>query len=131
MSDSTIAFHHNHMISENPKEAASWYADMLGGRIVGGKEALDAPSVVVTFRGIILIIRRRNPGENIKAKESLAWGIDHFGFQVEGDFDGYCNGLKEKGVKFTRDPMDINPTMRIAFIEGPDGVSIELVQNKR
>jgi catechol 2,3-dioxygenase-like lactoylglutathione lyase family enzyme len=104
---------------------------MLGGRIVGGKEALDALSVVVTFRGIILIIRRRNSGENIKAKESLEWGIDHFGFQVEGDFDGYCNGLKEKGVKFTRDPMDINPTMRIAFIEGPDGVSIELVQNRR
>ena len=131
MSDASIAFHHNHLISENPKASASWYADKLGGRIIGGEKALEAPSIVVTFKGMILIIRGRNEGENIKAKDNLEWGLDHFGFQIDGDFDGYCNGLKEKGVKFTRDPVDINPAMRIAFIEGPDGASIELVHNKR
>ena len=131
MSDASISFHHNHLISENPRECASWYAEKLGGRIAGGEKALEAPSIVVTFKGMILIVRGQNKGETISAKDSLEWGIDHFGFQVEGDFDGYCNKLKENGVKFTRDPMDINPTMRIAFIEGPDGVSIELVHNRR
>ncbi|MBA3027308.1 MAG: VOC family protein [Desulfobacteraceae bacterium] len=131
MSESTIAFHHNHMISEDPKTAASWYADKLGGRIIGGPEALEAPSIVVTFKGIVLIIRGRNTGEKIKAKQGLEWGMDHFGFQVEGDFDAYCKGLKEKGVIFTLDPVDINPNLRIAFIEAPDNTSIELLQNKR
>ena len=130
MADASISFHHNHLISENPSACATWYAEKLGGRIAGGEKALSAPSIVVTFKGMILIIRARNDGENVLAKDKLEWGIDHFGFLIEGDFDGYCNALKEKGVKFTREPMDINPTMRIAFIEGPDGVSIELVHNK-
>ena len=131
MANSSISFHHIHLISEDPKASASWYADKLGGRIVGGENALTAPSIVVTFKGIILIIRGRNSGEAVVVKEGPEWGLDHFGFQVEGDFDAYCNGLKENGVTFTLDPMDINPTMRIAFIKGPDGASIELVQNKR
>ena len=127
MTEATISFHHNHLISEDPKASAVWFAEKLGGRIAGGEKALDAPSIVVTFKGMILIIRARNEGENISAKESPEWGLDHFGFLVEGDFDGYCNALKEKGVKFTREPMNISAAMRIAFIEGPDKVSIELV----
>ena len=52
------------------------------------------------------------------------------GFHVDGDFDGYCDDLKAKGVKFTMDPVNINPNLRIAFIEAPDGESIELLQQK-
>ena len=128
MSDATIAFHHNHLISEDPKASATWYAEKLGGRILGGPEALNSPSIMVRFKGMILIIRGRNADENIGSKDSTQWGLDHFGFQVEGDFNAYCNGLKEKGVTFTRDPVEINPNLRIAFIEDPDGVSIELLQ---
>ena len=131
MSEASIAFHHNHFISEDPKAAASWYAEKLGGRIIGGPEALKSPSIMVSFKGILLIIRGRNPGEKIDAKDGVEWGLDHFGFQVEGDFDGYCNGLKEKGVTFTLDPVDFNSNLRIAFLQGPDGVSIELLQNKK
>jgi hypothetical protein len=38
--------------------------------------------------------------------------------------------LKEKGVAFSLDPVDFNPTTRIAFISAPDGVSIELLNRK-
>ncbi len=130
MSEFSISFHHNHLISEDPKSTASWYADKLGGRIAGGPEALDAPSILVTFKGILLIIRSLNSGEDISSKQGSEWGMDHFGFQVEGDFDSYCNELKGNGVTFTLDPRDIGSDLRIAFIEAPDGVSIELLQRK-
>lgn len=131
MSESSIAFHHNHFISEDPKAAATWYAEKLGGRIIGGEKALDAPSIMVTFKGIMLIIRARNEGEEIGKKAGLEWGVDHYGFHVDGDFDGYCDELKEKGVTFTLDPVNLNPNLRIAFIEAPDNVSIELLQTKQ
>jgi hypothetical protein len=35
-------------------------------------------------------------------------------------------GTKKNGVKFTIDPVDFSPTVRIAFIEAPDGVSIDM-----
>jgi len=63
-------------------------------------------------------------------RQGLQWGIDHFGFTVRGDLDAYCNTLKQKGVVFTVDPMDFGPTLRIAFLQAPDGVTIELLQRK-
>jgi len=128
MADNSISFHHNHLISEDPKAAATWYADKLGGRIAGGEKALEAPSILVTFKGVILIIRSRNAGEEIGAKQGPAWGMDHFGFHVDGDFDAYCDELKANGVTFSLDPVNINPSLRIAFIEAPDGERIELLQ---
>ena len=131
MSENSIAFHHNHLISEDPKSAALWYSEKLGGRILGGEKALDGPSVLVTFKGVILIIRKQNEGEEVSAKKGVEWGMDHFGFHIDGDFDGYCDDLKKIGVTFTLDPVDISPTTRIAFITGPDNLSIELLQNKQ
>ena len=54
-------------------------------------------------------------------------GIDHFGFAVK-NIDGICATLKEKGVRFTLEPYDIRPGTRIAFIRGPENISIELLE---
>ena len=35
--------------------------------------------------------------------------------------------LKAKGVEFTREPTTVRPGVRICFIRGPEGVSIELL----
>jgi hypothetical protein len=77
-----------------------------------------------------VIIRGQRPEEKVADKTGFEFGTDHFGFRIEGDFDGFCGGLKKSGVKFTVDPMDFTPSLRIAFIEAPDGVSIELLQRK-
>ena len=36
--------------------------------------------------------------------------------------------LKAKGAEFTMEPNDIRPGTRIAFLRGPEGVSIELLE---
>jgi catechol 2,3-dioxygenase-like lactoylglutathione lyase family enzyme len=130
MSDASILFDHVHLVSKDPKSTADWYEEKLGGRVVNSSEVRGAPSIVVSFKGATIIIRGRRPGEQVKEKNGIEWGTDHFGFRVEGDFDGFCGDLKKNGVKFTVDPMDFGPTARIAFIEAPDGVSIELVHRK-
>ena len=50
--------------------------------------------------------------------------------RVKGDFDGFCADLKKKDVTFSLEPTDFNPTTRIAFINAPDGVSVELLNRK-
>ena len=130
MTDSSVVFHHVHLISEDPESAASWYVDNLGAKKIGSNEVLGAPQAIVAFQGATIIIRGRRPGEQVESKQNLQWGTDHFGFQIGGDFDGFCDGLKEKGVTFTMDPTDFTPTVRIAFIVAPDGVSIEILQSK-
>ena len=36
--------------------------------------------------------------------------------------------LKAKGVRFTLDPTTIRPGVRIAFLRGPEEISIELLE---
>lgn len=130
MSNATVIFDHVHLISKDPKSAASWYEEKLGGRVVNTSEVRGAPSIVVAFKGATVIIRGQRTGEEVNDKTGVEYGTDHFGLRIEGDFDGFCGDLKKNGVKFTVDPMDFTPTVRIAFIEAPDGVSIELLQRK-
>jgi lactoylglutathione lyase len=130
MSDATVIFDHVHLISKDPKSAASWYEGKLGGRVVNKSEFRGAPSIVVAFKGATVIIRGQRPGEEVGDKKGLEYGLDHFGLRIEGDFDGFCEDLKNKGVKFTADPVDIPPAIRFTFIEAPDGVSIELLHRK-
>jgi len=125
-----ISFDHVHVISPDPKATADWYVEKLEGLVQRSVEIKGAPQIYVEFTGGAIIIRGERDGETAEKKAELAWGTDHFGFRVEGDFDNFCRDLKEKGVRFTVEPFDFNSTTRIAFIEDPDGVKIELLQKK-
>lgn len=130
MANATLAFDHVHVLAKDPHAAAGWYVDKLGGELVKSGDAKGAPQIYVSFGGAMIIVRGQRPGELAKDKSNLEWGADHFGFQVKGDFDGFCAGLKQKGVAFSMEPTDINPTTRIAFVDAPDGVSVELLSRK-
>ena len=130
MDKATLSIDHLHLISEDPQSAAFWYVDKLGAKIVMSYEVLGAPQVIIAVGGTTIIIRGRRPKEQPSKKPGLQWGLDHFGFKVAGDFDGFCDELKKKGVTFTMDPVDFSPGLRIAFIQAPDGVSIELLQRE-
>lgn len=130
MNDTDIVFDHVHLISKDPQTTATWYAERLGGKVISRSEFRGVPQVIVAFKGATIIIRGQRPGEQAVEKNGIHWGTDHFGFSLEGDFDGFCEALKKTGVKFTVEPVDFNPNLRIAFIEAPDGVSIELLQRK-
>lgn len=131
MSDAAIVFDHVHLVSEDPESAGSWYEDNLGGKVVGRSQVGGSLTVRVAFDGATIIIRGKRANEQPNIKPGMQWGTDHFGFSMIGDFDSYCNDLKSKGVRFTLDPVDFTPDIRIAFIEAPDNVSIELLQRKK
>ena len=130
MPNTTLAFDHVHLVSKDPQAAANWYADKLGGEVVRNAEVRGAPQIYVSFGDAMVIVRGQRPAELAAEKAGLQWGVDHFGLQVKGDFDGFCAGLRNKGVAFSMDPTDFNPTTRIAFIKAPDGVSVELLNRK-
>ena len=130
MPQASLGFDHVHLVAKDPRDTARWYVDKLGGEIVRDIEVRGAPQVYVSFNGFIVIVRGQRPAESVRDKPGLEWGVDHFGLRVRGDFDGFCTGLKGKGVTFSLEPTDFNPTTRIAFINAPDGVSIELLDRK-
>ncbi|OGA50725.1 MAG: hypothetical protein A3F74_10840 [Betaproteobacteria bacterium RIFCSPLOWO2_12_FULL_62_58] len=130
MPNARLAFDHVHLVSKDPHAAANWYVDKLGGEVVRSVEVRGAPQIYVSFGGAMVIVRGQRPAELAAEKPGLQWGVDHFGMRVQGDFDGFCTGLRNQGVAFSMDPTDFNPTTRIAFIKAPDGVSVELLHRK-
>lgn len=125
-----IFFDHVHIISQNPEESAEWFVEMLRGKRGETVEIQGAPQIYISFDGAKIIIRGQRNGETALDKARVEWGTDHFAFQVKSNFHEYCEGLQSKGVKFTLNPTQFNPSTLIAFIEAPDGVSIELLQRK-
>ena len=131
MPNPNVTFDHVHLISKDPAAAANWYVDKLGGDIVKNVTVKGAPQVYVEIGGgAMLIVRGERPGESTDSKSSLEWGVDHFGVRVTGDFDAFCASLKTKGVQFSVEPTQFNPTTQLAFINAPDGVSVELLNRQ-
>ena len=140
MSGGQIVFDHVHVICKDPDAAAQWYVDMLGGTIMRRGEVRGAPQIAVQFAGATILVRGQRPGEHPGDKNTLQhfetfvshdqWGTDHFGFKVVGDLIDFCHAIREKGGTFAVEPYEFVPGTRIAYLAGPDGVSIELVESK-
>lgn len=125
-----VRFDHVHLVAKDPVKTAQWYAENLNGTIWKNVEVRGAPQVYVQFGDSYVIVRGQRGAESPDAKNSLEWGIDHFGVRVHGDFNEFCARLKKNGVEFSMEPTDFNESTRIAFINAPDGVSVELLNRK-
>jgi catechol 2,3-dioxygenase-like lactoylglutathione lyase family enzyme len=44
------------------------------------------------------------------------------------DLEALCSRLQDEGVKFILPPSQFRPDRKIAFIEDPDGIRIQLIQ---
>jgi catechol 2,3-dioxygenase-like lactoylglutathione lyase family enzyme len=122
-------FDHIHVFTSDPEETAAWYERMLGAEVIRttqqGKPRLD-----LRLGGANIFILDVSQDAKVNASPAHRHrGLDHFGLEVEG-IDAVCADLKAKGVKFTMEPNTIRPGVRIAFIAGPDDVSIELLERK-
>jgi lactoylglutathione lyase len=53
--------------------------------------------------------------------------LEHIGLTVD-DVDAAVAELRAKGAEIAIGPLTRNPGLRLAFIRGPEGIMIELVQ---
>lgn len=65
--------------------------------------------------------------ENLDPEMKGQYGIFMIGLEVS-DMDKTASELRDKGVTFTRGPIDTPNGTKIAFFKDPQGVQIELIQ---
>lgn len=117
----TIGFHHIHLRGPEPGKILDWYENAFGGKRTRYYDLLDA----LNYNGVwLLAMGSPKPMAPTKGRS-----IDHLGWGVK-DMEAAAKTLKGKGVRFTMEPRPFNPkvAIAIAFVEGPGGVRIELVQ---
>ena len=109
--------------------AIQWYLTHIGGK------AGSRPDHVWYGQTWILIILANTPtfptppGMKATPKPSVGTALDHLAFSYP-DIDAKVRELQAAGVKIVSRPRNVRGWYRTAFIEDPDGTSIELVEDK-
>lgn len=121
-----FTYDHVHLRSPDPEATALFYERMFGADVLRTVQH-GKPRVDLDLCGLKVFIAQAATGDKIgEAPTSPYLGLDHIGLTVTG-IDAAVSELKVKGAEFTMEPTTIRPHVRIAFLRGPQGVAIELV----
>ena len=117
---------HVHLRTSDPEAMAKWFESTLGAEVIRSMQQ-GKPRIDLKLGGANIFIAPVAPGDGVNTAPVTPYrGLDHFGLAVSS-IDAVAAELKKKGVEFTREPTTVRPGVRICFIRGPEGVSIELL----
>jgi lactoylglutathione lyase len=125
MAAARFGFDHIHLRSPDPEATAAWFERMLGAEVIRTTQQ-GKPRIDLKLGGQDIFIAQAD-GAVASPPSSPYQGLDHFGLIVQG-LDEAAAELKAKGVEFTMEPREARPGVRIAFIRGPQNISIELLE---
>jgi len=118
---------HIHLRTTDPEAMAQWFETKLGAEVLRSVQQ-GKPRIDLKLGGANIFIAPVVDGDGTNAAPTIPYrGLDHFGLTVSG-IDAIAAELKNKGVEFTREPTTVRPGVRVCFIRGPEGVSIELLE---
>ena len=124
---STFTYDHIHIRSRDPENTAAYFERMFEAQIIRtmqeGKQRID-----MKIGGQDVFIAPVAPNSKVNPPPVTPYqGLDHFGLRVT-DIDKVVADLKAKGAEFTMELNSPRPGIRICFIRGPEGVSIEVLE---
>ena len=121
-------FDHIHMRCRDVAAAVSFYVDILGAEIEGEYQAMGMPITRVIMGGLVLSFSPPREGVQVTADAAEpGWGLYQIGVNVDS-LEQIEAKLKSAGLGFCRGPVRANDKLRVAFVDGPDGVEIELME---
>ena len=122
-----FTFDHIHVFCTDLTASERWFVDGLGAKLLRRRSASGTPASDVELAGTTIFLRGPQPGQIAAADWQNLTGLNHFGLAVR-DLDETTRILKARGIQFSLEPRQLQPDLRIAFITGPDGLRVELLQ---
>jgi catechol 2,3-dioxygenase-like lactoylglutathione lyase family enzyme len=116
-----LGLHHVHLRGPDPAAILGWYKQKFGGDTAKLKDRIDG----LRYSGVWLLVQRGD------AVPSEGHAVDHIGFRTTNLAETALQ-MKAQDVKFTTEPRPLRlasgTTVNFAYLEGPAGAKIELVQ---
>ena len=121
-------YDHTHFKCSDPEKTVAFFTENFGAKEVHRFEVKGNPIVTLDIGGLWYNFSPKRPGESVDSRTQPArYGVYHIALKTR-DLVAEAAKMKARGVKFTREVGQSNPKTKAAFVEGPDGISIEILQ---
>jgi lactoylglutathione lyase len=120
-----LRFDHIGIKSKDVKKSIDFYTRILGFEVLEEVEVLNSTYTFVGDATTRIEIEQAAPNDEM-IDVNTQYGLYHLAFVVK-NIDSLAERLKRDGVKFIMDPIQLREDRKIAFIEDPDGVRIQLI----
>ncbi|HEX2942186.1 MAG TPA: VOC family protein [Rhodopila sp.] len=133
---SIFQFDHIHLRSADPEAMAQFFETMFDAEVTRG---IYPPGtlypgqkrIMLRVGGQKILIAPTHPHEAMTPAPAFPYyGLEHIGFTVP-DLDAAMAGLRAKGAEVAVGPLTRDAGTYLAFIRGPEGIMVELVQQRR
>jgi lactoylglutathione lyase len=128
-------YDHVHLRSPNPDATAQFFESMFGAKATRdvyppGTLYPGQMRVSLQLGGQRVLIAPPHPHDPMdEAPKFPYFGLEHIGLTVD-DVDAACEELRQKGADIVIGPLTRDPGTRLAFVRGPEGIMVELVQRR-
>ena len=117
---------HIHIIAEDPRRSARWWAETFGAEILPERKDGSMLFAPVLLGGVKINISTPRPDGDAGPPAPLPhYGLEHLGIRVD-DIRRTLRVFEEQGLEIYERKR--TPIYEIAFVAGPDGVCLELMQ---
>lgn len=121
-------YNHVHLVSTDPDATAQWYVKCLEAEIFDLGELQGARNVRMKVGDSNLYVRGVRPTDKIAGNgDSQVYGLDHISFTVEG-LEEMLVDVEKNGGEITRPIFTTPRGNRAAYVQGPNNVTIELIE---
>jgi catechol 2,3-dioxygenase-like lactoylglutathione lyase family enzyme len=117
-----LKLNHVHLKTTDPKQTAQFYVDTLGAKLIG--EA-GSNGYRLDLHGLMLNVTRIVPTQT----REQHYGMEHIAIDTDA-IASTVEKLTASGAKVLEE-MTSGDGRKIYFLEGPDGVQLELIEMKR
>ena len=125
------AINHVHIRSADPHASAAWYEKHFEAKIVSEREVMPGTITIGMEVGgptrLNVSSKPVGSSDERSSAELNRLGLEHFGFHVE-DLAADLARLENDGIRVVLPLTEVTGGTKLAYIEGPDDVLIELVQ---
>jgi len=122
-----VAFDHIQIYCGDLERAVAYFQDILAGKEVSRQMRPAGLMVRMDVHGVIFSLIAVSPDRGQLDPGKGKRGMDHIGFRVK-DIELTLEEMRKKGVRVATELTVLPNGIKVAFIEGPEGVLIELFE---
>lgn len=124
-----MKYSHTMIRVKDIEKSLTFYQNILGLKILKTMELKDATLYFITDEEGCCSIELTYNHQLPEGGYSHGNYFGHLAFETN-DMEKFTTLLKSNDLDYTRPPFEIKPGVKIAFINDPDGITIEIVERK-